>query len=381
MNKLNTLLICSTAACSLLLGGEGFAAEKKPKAMTKIEQKQFGTVPDGTPVTIYTLSNAHGMIAKVMDYGTILTELWVPDRNGKATNVVMGFDNLEAYVKGHPFFGAVAGRVANRIGGSKFTLDGKEYKLAANNGPNHLHGGLKGFDKAVWKSRPLQNKDGSASVEFTHVSKDGDEGYPGNLSAKVVYTLTDNNELRIDYTATTDKATPVNLTNHSYFNLAGSGDVLGHEMTIMADRYTPVDSGLIPTGEIAPVKGTPLDFTQPHTIGERIQQLKPAPGGYDHNYVLNSGGKSLSLAARVREPKSGRVMEVLTTEPGVQLYTANGMDGKLSGTGGVRYVQHGAFCLETQHFPDAINKPNFPSVVLRPGEAYKTSTVFKFSAK
>jgi aldose 1-epimerase len=372
-------LFCLVAAAAIL-SGANLTEAAQPKNMTKIEQKKFGSLPDGTAINIYTLSNGR-VTAKVMDYGTILTELWVPDRDGKATNVVMGFDNLDQYAKGHPFFGAVAGRVANRIGDAKFTLDGKEYKVAANNGKNHLHGGLKGFDKAVWKSKPIQNSDGSASVEFTYISKDGEEGYPGNLSTKVVYTLTPNDELRIDYTATTDKATPVNLTNHSYFNLAGSGDVLDHEMMIAADRYTPSDSGLIPTGEIAPVKGTPLDFTKPHKIGERIQQLKPNPGGYDHNFVLNNGGKSLALAARVHEPKSGRTMEVWTTEPGVQLYTANFMDGKLTGTGGVRYVQHGAFCLETQHFPDSINKPNFPSVVLRPGETYKTTTAFRFSGK
>jgi aldose 1-epimerase len=372
-------LFCLVAAAAIL-SGANLTEAAQPKNMTKIEQKKFGSLPDGTAINIYTLSNGR-VTAKVMDYGTILTELWVPDRDGKPTNVVMGFDNLDQYVKGHPFFGAVAGRVANRIGDAKFTLDGKEYKVAANNGKNHLHGGLKGFDKAVWKSKAIQNNDGSASVEFIYLSKDGEEGYPGNLSTKVVYTLTPTDELRIDYTATTDKATPVNLTNHSYFNLAGSGDVLDHEMMIAADRYTPSDSGLIPTGVIAPVKGTPLDFTQPHTIGERIQQLKPNPGGYDHNFVLNSVGKALALAARAYEPKSGRTMEVWTTEPGVQLYTANFMDGKLTGTGGVRYVQHGAFCLETQHFPDSINKPNFPSVVLRPGETYKTTTAFRFSAK
>jgi aldose 1-epimerase len=374
----NTFYLLALASALLTGQNSNDAAQSKP--MTKIEQKKFGSLPDGTSINLYTLSNGR-ITAKVMDYGTILTELWVPDRNGKSANVVMGFDNLDQYVKGHPFFGAVAGRVANRIADAKFTLDGKEYKLAANNGKNHLHGGMKGFDKAVWKSKPIQNPDGSASVEFTYLSKDGEEGYPGNLSAKVVYTLTPNDELRIDYTATTDKATPVNLTNHSYFNLAGSGDVLKHDLMIAADRYTPTDPGLIPTGEIAPVKGTPLDFTTPHKIGDRIEQLKPNPGGYDHNFVLNSGGKSLALAARVHEPKSGRTMEVWTTEPGVQLYTANGMDGKMTGTGGVRYVQHGAFCLETQHFPDSINKPNFPSVVLRPGETYRTTTAFRFSAK
>jgi aldose 1-epimerase len=346
-----------------------------------VDAHEFGKLPDGTAVKLYTLSNRRGMTAKITDYGAILTELQVPDRNGILGNVVLGFAHLEPYLKGHPFFGATTGRVANRIARAKFELDGKQYNLVANNGRNHLHGGTKGFDKVVWKAKPLQTNPPEAAVEFTYVSKDGEEGYPGNLSVTVVYALTDDNELRIDYTARTDKATPINLTNHSYFNLAGRGDVLSHSMFIAADRYTPVDDELIPTGEIASVESSALDFTKPIEIGARITQLKPKPGGYDHNFVLNSGGKSLVLAARVQEPISGRIMEVLTTEPGIQLYTGNFLDGTLTGHGGVIYQQHSGFCLETQHFPDAVHHPNFPSIILRPNDTYRTTTGCKFSAK
>ncbi len=346
----------------------------------KIESKSFGQMPDGADVTIHTLTNRKGMVAKITEYGAILTEVWVPDRAGQLTNVVLGFDNLGQYLKGHPFFGANTGRVANRIAKGKFTLDGKEYTLAVNNGPNHLHGGRKGFDKKLWKSRALPARDKSVAVEFTYTSPDGEEGYPGTLAVKVTYTLTDDNDLRIDYEATTDKATIVNLTNHSYFNLGGSGAILDHVLQINADRYTATDAGLIPTGELAPVRGTGLDFTQPRRIGDRIADYESLAKGYDHNFVLNHGGGTLGLAARVREPKSGRVMEVSTTEPGVQLYTANHLDGKTTGVGGVKYGQHQAFCLETQHFPDSINKPAFPSVVLRPGQTFQSATVHKFSA-
>ena len=282
-------------------------------------------------------------------------------------------------LKGHPFFGAIAGRVANRIAHARFSLDGQEYKLAANNGPHHLHGGNKGFDKVVWAANPLPHSDTQAAVKLNYLSRDGEEGYPGNLLVAVVYALTDQNELRIDYTATTDKVTPINLTNHSYFNLANSGDIRAHELMLAADRYTPVDETLIPTGELASVKNTPLDFTQPTAIGARIDRLKPNPGGYDHNFVLNSGGSSLALAARVYEPTSGRVLEVLTTEPGVQLYTGNFLDAKLISTGGLVCHQHSGFCLETQHFPDAVHHPNFPSIIVRPGETFKSTTVFRFS--
>ena len=348
--------------------------------MTRLEEQNWGTA-EGQPVKLYTLKNRKGTAVKVTNYGLVITEIQTADRHGALTNVVLGFDTLEQYLKGHPFFGAIAGRVANRIANGKFTLDGKEYTLAVNNGPNHLHGGRKGFDKAVWEARPLPAGESEQGIEFHYLSKDGEEGYPGNLDVTVTYTLTDDNELRIDYRATTDQATPVNLTNHSYFNLAGHGDTLGTEIEIKADRYTPTDRTLIPTGELAPVKGTPLDFTKSKTMGADIDRLKEFPGGYDHNFVLDNGGKSLALAARAYEPKSGRVLEVLTTEPGVQLYNGIGLDGKLIGVGGVKYVKYGGFCLETQHFPDAINKPEFPSVVLRPGETFKSTTVFKFAAK
>ena len=349
--------------------------------MMTLEEKGFGRMPDGSPVKIYTLRNRNGMVAKITEYGAIITELHAPDRNGNIGNVVLGFENLDRYLKGHPFFGAIAGRVANRIGNGKFTLDGQEYSLAKNNGPNHLHGGLNGFDKKVWKSKPLDATDHEVAVEFSCFSADGEEGYPGNLTLTVIYTLTGQNELRIDYHATTDRATPVNLTNHSYFNLAGSGDVLGHELWLAADRFTPTDESLIPTGEIKSVKGTALDFTKPTNIGARYQQTGIKPAGYDHNFVLSHGGKSVGLAARVYERTTGRVLEVLTTQPGVQLFTANHLDGTITGVAGVIYPRHGGFCLETQRFPDSINKPNFPSVVLRPGEIFESTSIYKFSSK
>ena len=339
-----------------------------------VEKARFGQLPDGTGVDLYTLTNAHGLVANVTNYGTIITELHVPDRHGQAGDVVLGFDNLDQYLKGHPCFGCTVGRVANRIAKGRFTLDGKTYTLAINNGPNHLHGGLKGFDKARWQAEPQAG----AAVKFTRTSIDGEEGYPGALAVAVTMTLTEGNELRLDYTATTDRPTPVNLTNHSYFNLAGEGDVLAHELMIAADHYTPADSALIPTGEIKPVKGTPLDFTKPQPIGSRFAQLHADPVGYDHNFVLNSGGKRLALAARVYEPKSGRVMEVHTTEPGVQLYTANFLNGSLTGKRGVVYRRHAGFCLETQHFPDSVNQPKFPSVILRPDQVYRQTTTHKF---
>ena len=340
-------------------------------------QSRFGQLPDGTAVDLYTLVNVHGVVAKVTNYGTIITELQVPDRGGKSGDVVLGFDNLEQYLQGHPYLGCTVGRVANRIAKGRFTLDGKTYGLAVNNGPDHLHGGLKGFDKIVWKAAPKPG----AAVEFTYTSPDGEEGYPGTLAVAVTMTLTDANELRLEYRATTDKPTPVNLTNHSYFNLLGEGDVLDHELLIAADYYTPSDSTSIPTGEIKPVKGTPMDFTRPQAVGARFSQLQTIPVGYDHNYVLNSGGKALALAARVYDAKSGRLMEVHTTEPGVQLYTANYFDGSLTGKRGVIYKQHAGLCLETQHYPDSVNQPGFPSIILRPGQTYRQTTLFKFSAQ
>jgi aldose 1-epimerase len=347
-----------------------------------IQKQPFGKTPEGTEVDLYTLTNANGMMAKITNYGGIVTELHTPDRTGKLENIVLGFDNLKDYLAGHPFFGAIVGRVGNRIAKASFTLDGKEYKLEPNNGPNTLHGGKKAFDKVVWKAEPQENADGVA-LKLSYLSPDGEEGFPGNLATTVVYTITNRNELKIDYTATTDKATPVNLTQHNYFNLGTpkSGPVLGHELMIAADTHTPTDDALIPTGEIKPVKDTPLDFSTPTTIGARIEQVKGNPGGYDHNYVIRGGGKGLVLAARVYEPKTGRVMEVHTTEPGVQFYSGNFLDGKQKGLDGVVYRKHHGFCLETQHFPDSVHHANFPSIILRPGKTYTQTTVYRFSAK
>jgi aldose 1-epimerase len=368
-------------AALLVVGGLAMVSSRVQAAgKAGVEKAEFGKLPDGTVVDIYTLTNANGLQAKIMTYGAIVTELHVPDRHSNSGDVVLGFDSLDPYVKGTPYFGAIVGRVANRIAKGKFTLDGKEYTLAVNNGPNHLHGGLKGFDKVVWKAVPKSGKEGPA-VQFTYLSPDGEEGYPGSLNVTVVYTLTNKNGLRIDYTATTDKATPVNLTNHSYFNLAGKDDILAHEVTLVADRYTPADDTLIPTGERKDVKGTPMDFTTPKTVGSRMAEVGGDPNGYDHNYVLNSGGKSFALAAQVYEPTTGRVMQVYTTEPGIQFYTGNFLDGTLTGKGGIVYRQHDAFCLEAQHFPDSVNHPKFPSMILRPGKAYKQRTEYVFSTR
>jgi aldose 1-epimerase len=345
----------------------------------KITKSNFGKLPDGTAVEQYTLNGSHGAFCKIITYGGILSELHVPDKSGKLADVVLGFDDLPGYLGPHPYFGATCGRFSNRIAKGKFTLEGKTYSLAINNGPNALHGGLKGFDKVVWRATPGESKDGAA-LKLESTSADGEEGYPGKLKVTVVYTFTEKNDLRIDYTATTDKATPVNLTNHSYFNLAGagSGDVFGHELMLTAKNFTPTDDTLIPTGEIKSVKGTPFDFTTAKPIGKDIEKLYSQPHkGYDHNFVLDSQNKTLALAARVTEPKSGRVMEVLTTEPGVQLYTANFL-GDTAGKAGKTYKQYGAFCLETQHYPDSVNHPNFPSTILRPGAEYRTTTIYRF---
>jgi aldose 1-epimerase len=317
-----------------------------------------------------------------MTYGAIIVSLKAKDRTGKLDDIVLGYDDLAGYVKQNPYFGCVVGRYGNRIAKGQFAIDGKTYTLAKNNGPNHLHGGVKGFDKVVWKGEPFRKGD-AVGVVFTHRSPDGDEGYPGNLDARVTYTLTDKDELRVDYLATSDKPTHVNLTQHTYFNLAGPGtrDVLGHELKIDADRYTPVDSTLIPTGELAPVQGTPFDFRQPHAIGERIgadhEQLRHGRG-YDHNYVLNAKGGALTEVIQVTEPTTGRTLRIATTEPGVQFYSGNFLDGTIKGKGGRVYQQRYGFCLETQHFPDSPNKPSFPSTLLRPGQEYKTTTVFTF---
>jgi aldose 1-epimerase len=354
--------------------------EVKEKAEMGIIKEPFGQTPDGEEVDIYTLTNASGLIAKITNYGATLVSLEVPDRDGKLADITLGFDTLDGYVKKNPFFGSTVGRYANRIGGAKFVLDGVEYKLAANNGPNHLHGGIKGFDKVVWQAEEVKTEK-AVGLKLTYLSVDGEEGYPGNLACIVTYALTNKDELRIDYEALTDKTTIVNLTNHTYWNLAGqgNGDILGHELTLNSDAYTPVDEGLIPTGEIRSVKDSPMDFTKPMTIGSRIGQV---PGGYDHNYVLKGiGAGLLILCAEVYEPNSGRAMEIQTTEPGVQLYTGNFLDGSITGKAGKVYKKHYGFCLETQHFPDSPNKPNFPPVVLRPDEKYLTTTVYKFYTK
>jgi aldose 1-epimerase len=351
----------------------------------KIEQNAFGKTADGQEVSLFTLQNASGMKATLTNYGAIVTSLYVPDRNGNLDDVVLGYAALDGYLKEHPYFGAIVGRYGNRIAKGRFTLDGVEYKLATNNGENHLHGGIKGFDKVVWSAEPVK-QDSAVGVRFGYISKSGDEGYPGNLSCTVTYWLTSDNELKIEYHATTDRATPVNLTHHGYFNLAGQGkgDILHHQLEIFADRFTPVDKGLIPSGELRPVEGTPMDFRQPHSIGERInsddEQLKFGLG-YDHNWVLNSSDGSPALAARVYEPTSGRVMEVWTTEPGLQFYSGNFLDGTLTGKDGRVYKHRYGLCLETQHFPDSPNKPNFPSTILRSGETYSTKTIYRFSAK
>jgi aldose 1-epimerase len=338
-------------------------------------------MPDGRQVFVYALTNGHGMTAKVMDYGATLTELWVPDRHGVLTNVVLGFDRLDQYLTGPPYMGSTLGRVANRIAFGRFSLDGREYQLATNRPPHHLHGGREGFDRRVWKSRGYADSSVGAVVEFTYSSADGEEGYPGTFDVTVAYTLTDRNELRITYTATTDKPTPVNLSNHSFFNLAGHGNVLDHVLQLNASRYTPVDATLIPSGDIAPVKGTGLDFTRPRRIGERIGEYRAFANGYDHNFVLDDGSERLAFCARVEEPRSGRVLEIRTTEPGVQFFTGNRFNGSVTGVGGVVFVQHAGFCLEPQHFPNSINQPNFPSVVLRPGERFQSTSVYRFSVR
>jgi aldose 1-epimerase len=342
-----------------------------------ITERPFGNT-DGQAITEYTLTNANGMQLSIINYGGTITKLTVPDKNGILGDVVLGYDSLSGYTqRGNPYFGALIGRYGNRIGKAQFTLDGQTYNLDKNDGPNSLHGGNKGYDKVVWTAE----KQGDNSVKLTYHSKDGEGGYPGNLDVTVVYTLQADNSVKIDYAAKTDKATPVNLTNHAYYNLSAGTDstVLNQELQIKADKYTPVDAGLIPTGEIADVKATPFDFTSSKQIGRDIGQVK---GGYDHNWVLNKKGNALEKIVTLYHPASGRVMEVYTTEPGVQFYTGNFLNGRLANTkGGVKYGQHAALCLETQHFPDSPNKPNFPSTILKPGETYKTTTVYKFSTK
>ena len=349
----------------------------------RITKTAFGSAPDGTAVDLYTLRNDKGAEARICNYGGIVTSLKVRDRDGKLGDVVLGYDNLAGYLKASPNFGCLVGRYGNRIAQGRFTLNGKEYTLARNNGPNHLHGGVKGFDKVVWEAKPVHSKLGPA-LELKYVSKDGEEGYPGNLSITAIYTLTDDNALRLDFTATTDADTVCNLTHHSYFNLAGAGDVLNHQIMIYADKFTPVDANLIPTGELRPLDGSPLDFRHAEKIGARInqadEQLKLG-NGYDHNYVLRQPAGELGLAARVYEDSTGRLLEVFTTEPGMQFYTGNFLDGSITGKGGWTYQFRNGFCLEPQHYPDSPNQPNFPSTVLKPGQTYHNTIIYKFSVR
>jgi aldose 1-epimerase len=354
-------------------------------AKPKITKAAFGKTADGKAVEIYTLTNSGGAEAKIITYGGAVVSLKVPDKSGKLGDVVLGYDSVADYEKHTSYFGALVGRYANRIAKGKFSLNGKEYTLAVNNGENHLHGGLKGFDKVVWTARPSTVATG-ANLDLTYLSRDGEEGYPGKLSVRAVYTLTEKNELKIVYSATTDKDTVVNLTHHSYFNLAGAGNssILDHQLTLNADRFTPTDSGSIPTGELRSVKGTPFDFTIPTAIGARIdqqdEQLKFG-AGYDQNWVLNKTGNELALAATVYEPTTGRVMEVLTTEPGVQFYAGNYLDGVITGKSGQQYPKRSGFCLEAQHFPDSPNKPQFPTTELKKGQKYSQTTIYKFSVR
>jgi len=368
--------------CTALLGLT-FLAVLRAQGAVGLKKAAFGKTKDGQPVGIYTLTNTGGMEVAITNYGGVVVSIKAPDRNGKFADVVLGFDTFDAYLNNTPFFGALVGRYGNRIAKARFTLDGHEYHLAANDNGNTLHGGLKGFDKRLWQAKDVSTKEIPA-LELTCLSKDGEEGFPGNLSVTVTYSLTPKNELKIDYAATTDKDTVLNLTNHSYFNLAGQGerDILSHLMMINADRFTPVDATLIPTGELKSVAGTPLDFRKPTAIGARIdaddQQMKFGRG-YDHNFVLNRKGGELILAARVTEPSSGRVLEVLTTQPGLQFYTGNFLDGTIHGKAGKVYPRRSAFCMETQHFPDSPNQPQFPTAVLKPGEHFQSTTVFRFS--
>lgn len=354
--------------------------------MATVQRQPFGELATGQAVEMFTLRNAHGIEIELTNYGGIITSIRTPDRAGRFADIVLGYDDLAGYIRSSPYFGAIVGRYANRIARGRFTLDGRTYSLAVNNGPNSLHGGLRGFDKVVWDAKPFRNQEGEG-VALEYTSRDGEEGYPGTLRAGVTYTLTQDDRLMVDYTATTDKATPVNLSQHTYWNLVGdpSRDILGHVLTINADSITPVDSTLIPTGVIAPVDGTPFDFRIPTAIGARIDQKTNEQirfgGGYDHNFVLNGGGSPpgfLRFAARVSEPTSGRTLEIFTTEPGLQFYSGNFLDGSITGKRGSVYRYRHGLALETQHFPDSPNHPNFPSTVLRPGQEFRSRTVFQF---
>jgi len=380
MTSLRWMAGVLAGALALTLAGCSQQPAPTPeKGKSQLMPQPFGKLPDGTAIDIYTLSNGKGMEARIMTYGATVVSLTAPDKAGKYADVVQGMDSVDGYVKGVPYFGAAIGRYGNRIGHAQFTLEGQTYHTPKNDGDNTLHGGVQGFDKHVWTAR-----DTGSGLEFTYVSKDGEEGFPGTLTSKVLYTVTPDNELRIEYTATTDKPTVLNLTNHSYFNLAGQGegDILDHQVMIAADRFTPVDKGLIPTGELKPVAGTPFDFTKATAIGARIEQKDEQlvfGKGYDHNWVLNGDG--MKKAAEVYDPKTGRVMEVSTDQPGLQFYTGNFLDGTIHGKGGKVYGHRAAFCMETQHYPDSPNKPSFPTTELKPGETYHTVTVYRFSAR
>ena len=375
-------VVSATIACGGSGTTEQVAAPAAGDKKASVTRASFGQLANGTPLTIYTLSNAGGMEVRTIPYGAIVVSVRVPDRSGRFDDVVLGFDRLDGYVGTHPYFGAVVGRYGNRIANGRFTLDGHAYTLATNNGPNALHGGVKGFDKKVWDAKPVE-RDGDVGVVYSLVSPDGDEGYPGTLTVQVTYTLSPRNELAVDYEATADRATPINLTQHSYFNLAGEGrgDILAHRLTIDADRFTPVDKTLIPTGELAPVDNTPFDFRRATPIGARIDadsaQLRNGTG-YDHTWVLNRDRDGLLHAARLEDPTSGRTLDVSTTEPGVQFYTGNFLDGTITGKAGHIYVRRSGLCLETQHFPDSPNHANFPSTILRPGGRFQSKTVFAF---
>jgi len=371
----------------LLAVTSGCTTSKQPAPETKshetgIKRSVFGKMPDGQEVHLYTLTNANGMQVAITNFGGRIVSIMAPDRNGKMADVVLGFDNLQDYMKYNTYFGALVGRYANRIGGAKFTLDGKVYHLPVNNGPNSLHGGTKGFDKRVWTAKEIPGDE--PALELTYLSKDGEEGYPGNLHVKVVYTLTKDNSIKIDYSATTDKDTVINMTNHSYFNLAGegNGNVLKQVLWINSDEITPVNATQIPTGKIMKVDGTPFDFRKPTPIGARINEDNPQlkiGKGYDINYILNRKGPGLELAARAYDPGSGRELEVYTTQPGIQFYSANFLDGSIPGKGGTKYGFRSAFCLETQHYPDSPNHPSFPTTELKPGQTFHQVTVFKFT--
>ena len=383
--KLNSSLALTLLAANVLGGCQRGTPDRTPGMAARVSRATYGRMPDGVQVDGYTLRNSRGTTMQVITYGAIITSLRTADARGHVDDIVLGFDSLDGYLHDPPYFGAVVGRYANRIAKGRFTLDGHEYQLPVNNGPNSLHGGTRGFDKVVWQATSFEN-DSSSGVALSYISSDGEMGYPGRLDVRVTYTLTDGNELEVDYFATTDKATPINLSQHSYFNLAGDAkrDILGHQLGLAASRYTPVDSTLIPTGELASVEGTPFDFRNLTPIGARIggsnQQLTFGIG-YDHNFVLDREPSGLSHAAQVVEPESGRVLDIFTDQPGIQFYSGNFLDGTITGKGGRVYQHRYGFCLETQHFPDSPNHDAFPTTILRPGERYESQTVFRFGVK